>query len=265
LNKEANMTAKYKSILYGVDNRTATITLNVPGKLNALDVTLAEELTTAMAEAAQDDEVRVVVVTGTGRAFCAGGDVAYFTSLDLEGSIAFIKQAQALIGAFTETPKPVLAAVNGFAVGAGFSLALLSDIVVSSDKAVFGLAFVNIALIPDLAALYFLPRAVGLQKAKELAFSGKNIDAAEAYRLGIVNTVVEHDKLEEEVRKMSAFLAGQPREAVRTAKTLLNMSMDMSLDKLVEMEAMAQGIRMVSADSREGVDAFLNKRKPNFA
>jgi 2-(1,2-epoxy-1,2-dihydrophenyl)acetyl-CoA isomerase len=258
------METAYSSILYRVENSVATITMNVPKKLNALDVTLAQELAAAMAQAAKDNAVRVVVVTGEDKAFCAGGDMAYFTSLDLEGSIAFIREAQALVGAFTKMPKPVIAAVNGFAVGAGLSLALLSDITVSSDKAVYGLAFVNIALIPDLATLYFLPRAIGLQRAKELAFSGRNIDAAEAYRLGIVNSVVEHDKLEEEVRKMSAFLAGQPREAVKAAKTLLNMSMDMGLDELVEMEALAQGVRMVSADSREGVDAFLNKRKPNF-
>ncbi|MDR1490611.1 MAG: enoyl-CoA hydratase/isomerase family protein [Desulfovibrio sp.] len=258
------MKTEYTCILYRVENRVATITLNVPKKLNALDAVLARELTAAFGQAANDDEVKVVVVTGEGRAFCAGGDVAYFTTLDLEGSIAFIRDAQALVGAFTKTPKPVIAAVNGFAVGAGLSLALLSDIAISSDKAVYGLAFVNIGLIPDLATLYFLPRAIGLQRAKELAFTGKNIDAAEAYRLGIVNSVVAHDDLEEEVRKMAVFLAGQPGESMKTSKTMLNMSMDMGLDELVEMEALAQGVRMVSADSREGVDAFLNKRRPNF-
>jgi 2-(1,2-epoxy-1,2-dihydrophenyl)acetyl-CoA isomerase len=258
------MKAEYACILYRVENRIATITLNLPKKLNALDSALARELAEAMTRAANDSAVKVVVVTGEGRAFCAGGDVAYFTTLDLEGSIAFIREAQVLVGSFTKMPKPVIAAVNGFAVGAGLSLALLSDIVISSDKAMYGLAFVNIGLIPDLATLYFLPRAIGLQRAKELAFTGRNIDAPEAYRLGIVNSVVEHDKLEEEVRKTALFLAGQPGESMRASKTMLNMSLDMGLDELVEMEAMAQGIRMVSTDSREGVDAFLNKRKPNF-
>ncbi|MDR1946690.1 MAG: enoyl-CoA hydratase/isomerase family protein [Desulfovibrio sp.] len=258
------MKTEFTSVLYRVENRIASITLNVPKKLNALDVTLAKDLTAALALAAGDDAVKVVVVTGAGRAFCAGGDLAYMAGLDLEGCIDFVRDAQALIGAFTKMPKPVIAAVNGFAVGAGFSLVLLSDIVISSDKAMYGLAFVNIGVIPDLAALYFLPRVIGLQKAKELAFSGKNIDAGEACRLGIVNSVVEHDKLEEEVGKMSLFLAGQPGAAVGAAKTLLNMGMDMGLDELLEMEALAQGVRMVSDDSREGVDAFLNKRKPNF-
>ncbi|MDR2801352.1 MAG: enoyl-CoA hydratase/isomerase family protein [Desulfovibrio sp.] len=258
------MKTDYACILYRVENRIATITLNLPQKLNALDSALARELADAVAQAANDSTVKVVVVTGEGRAFCAGGDVAYFTTLDLEGSIAFIREAQTLVGAFTKIPKPVIAAVNGFAVGAGLSLALLSDIVISSDKATYGLAFVNIGLIPDLATLYFLPRAIGLQRAKELAFTGRNIDASEAYRLGIINSIVEHDKLEEEVRKMALSLAGRPGESMRASKTMLNMSLDMGLDELVEMEALAQGIRMVSDDSREGVDAFLNKRKPNF-
>ncbi|MDR2076889.1 MAG: enoyl-CoA hydratase/isomerase family protein [Desulfovibrio sp.] len=259
------MKTEYESVLYRVENRVATISLNLPKKLNALDAVLARELAEAMTRAAKDSGVKVVVVTGEGRAFCAGGDVAYFTTLDLEGSIAFIRDAQALVGAFTKMPKPVIAAVNGFAVGAGLSLTLLSDIAISSDKAVYGLAFVNIGLIPDLATLYFLPRIIGLQRAKELAFTGRNIDAAEACRLGIVNSVVEHDKLEEEVSRLSLLLAGQPGESMRASKTMLNMSLDMGLDELVEMEALAQGVRMVSADSREGVDAFLKKRKPNFA
>jgi len=154
--------------------------------------------------------------------------------------------------------------VNGFAVGAGFSMSLLSDIVISSDKAKYGAAFVNIGLVPDMAALYFLPRVVGLQKAKELALTGKNIDAEEACRLGIVNTVVEHEKLEEEAEKWIRLLAEKPGDTMGAIKTMLNKGMDMNIETLLETEALMQGIRIVSDNAREGVDAFLNKRKAVF-
>ena len=258
------MKEEYTCLKYEVENRIAKITLNVPQKLNALDAQLAEELTEALHEAKQDDGVKVVVLTGSGKAFCAGGDISVFSSFDLKGSIDFVRDAQSLVGAFTKLPKPVVAAVNGFAVGAGLSLALLSDIVIASDKAIFGAAFVNVGLVPDIASLYFLPRLVGLQKAKELSFTGKNIDAQEACRLGFVNTVVEHEKFAVAVEEFSKFLAGQAGFAMGSAKTLLNMSMDMGVNELLEMEAVTQGVCMQSPDSKEGVDAFLNKRKPNF-
>lgn len=258
------MDMEYTCVLYEVENRIAKITLDAPHKLNALDAKLASELTAALDEAKHDDNVKVVVITGSGKAFCAGGDVSVFNTLDLSGSIKFVKDAQSLVGAFTKMPKPIIAAVNGFAVGAGLSLALLSDIVISSDKAVYGAAFVKVGLVPDIGSLYFLPRLVGLQKAKELTFTGKNIDAQEAYRLGIVTTLVEHEKLAETVAEFSQLLAGQSGSAMGSAKTLLNMSMELGIDELLEIEAVTQGVCMQSADSKEGVDAFLNKRKPNF-
>lgn len=258
------MKAEYTCLKYAVDNRIATITLNVPQKLNALDAQLAAELTEALHEAKHDSGVKVVVLTGAGKAFCAGGDISVFSSFDLQGSIEFVRDAQSLVAAFSKLPKPVIAAVNGFAVGAGLSLALLSDIIIASDKAMFGAAFVNVGLVPDIASLYFLPRLIGLPKAKELAFTGKNIDAQEAHRLGIVNTVVEYEKFAAAVAEFSQFLAGQAGFAMGSAKTLLNMSMDLGVDELLELEAVTQGVCMQSPDSKEGVDAFLNKRKPNF-
>jgi 2-(1,2-epoxy-1,2-dihydrophenyl)acetyl-CoA isomerase len=255
----------YSRLIYSADdNRVATITLNVPNKLNALDAVMINELASALQTAAKDERVKVVVLTGEGKAFCAGGDMTYFKELDLAGAVSFIRSGQALINSFVKTRKPIIAAVNGFAVGAGLSLTLLSDMVISSDQAVYGAAFINIGVIPDLAQLYFLPKIVGLQKAKELSFLGANFDAREAHRLGIVNLVVEHDQFADAVRKMSLRLAAQPGAAMGYAKTLLNMSMDVGLDELAETEAMAQGICMVSDDAKEGVDAFLHKRKPDF-
>ncbi len=138
-------------------------------------------------------------------------------------------------------------------------MSLLSDIVISSDKAIYGAAFVKVGLIPDIGLLYTLPRAIGLQRAKELAFTGKNIDAYEAYKLGIENKVVD-----EAVGELSKFLAEQPGLAMGSAKTLLNMSLDLGMDELLEIEATTQSMCMQSEDSKEGVEAFLNKRKPNF-
>lgn len=258
------MRAAYTCVKYTVEGRVAKITLNNPSKLNPLNEALSVELHDALHEANEDGDVKVIVITGAGKAFCAGGDLAYFTTLNLEGSFDFIKEAQELVGAFTKIPKPIIAAVNGFAVGAGLSLALLSDIVVSSDQAMYGAAFVKVGLIPDMAQLYLLPRVVGMQKAKELVLTGKNIDAQEAYRLGIVNSVVEHDKLEQAVSELCELLVNYPGRAMGFAKTLMNTGMDMGLDQMLEAEATTQAICMASDDSREGVDAFINKRKPNF-
>ncbi|WP_169718009.1 Short-chain-enoyl-CoA hydratase [Sporomusa silvacetica DSM 10669] len=255
---------EYTTLLYQVENRIAKITLNVPEKMNALDKKISMELTAVLQEIKNDDNVKVVIITGTGRAFCAGGDISFFKTLDLEGSIEFVKAAQSLVGAFINLPKPIIAAVNGFALGAGLSLALLSDIVISSDKAKFAAAFVNVGLVPDLGALYFLSRLTGLQKAKELVFTGKNFDAEEASRIGIVNIVVEHEKLEAAVSELSEQLAGKPAIAMASAKRLLNMGMDLGIDELLEIEAFAQSRCMQTEDCKEAVDAFLNKRKPVF-
>lgn len=255
---------EYTCVKYDVEDRIARITLNNPVKMNALDAALAAELAEAICRAGEDEAVKVIVITGAGKAFCAGGDVSYFRELDLEGGYSFVKQAQDVVRAFKKTEKPIIAAVNGFAVGAGLSLVLLSDMVISSDKALFGAAFVKVGLVPDLGMLYTLPRAIGLHKANELVLTGKNIDAQEAYRLGIVNTVVEHDKLGEAVAELCQLLAGHPGRAMGSAKTMMNLGLNMGLGELLESEALTQAVCMMTADSREGVDAFINKRQPNF-
>lgn len=258
------MNMVYTVTKYEIDGPIARITMNNPQNMNALDHRMIEELTSALRDANDDPDVKIIVLTGNGKAFCAGGDVASFQSIDLEGGIGLVKEGGELTKAFIHSPKIIIAAVNGFAVGAGFSMALLSDLVISSDKAKYGAAFINIGLVPDMASLYFLPRVVGLQKAKEIALTGKNMDAEEAHRLGIVNTVVEHDKLGEEVEALICSLADKPGDTMGAIKAMLNKGMDMNVEALMEMEALMQGIRMVSDNSREGVNAFLNKRKPNF-
>jgi len=258
------MNIVYTVVKYEIDGPIARITMNNPQSLNALNRTMLAELTSAFQDADDDPDVKIIVLTGSGKAFCAGGDIASFPALELEGGIDFVRAGGELVKAFINTPKIIISVVNGFAVGAGFSMSLLSDIVISSDKAKYGAAFVNIGLIPDMAALYFLPRVVGLQKAKELALTGKNIDAEEACRLGIVNTVVEHENLAEEAEKWIRLLAEKPGDAMGAIKTMLNKGMDMNIETLLETEALMQGVRIVSDNAREGVDAFLNKRKPSF-
>lgn len=258
------MKKDYTFVKYEVEGRVAKITLNNPSKMNALDVALLTELPQAIREANTDSDVKVIVLTGAGKAFCAGGDVVYFQELDLEGGYDYVKQAQEVVSAFKKTPKPIIGAINGFAIGAGLSLSLLCDITISSDKALYGCAFVKVGLVPDLGLLYYLPRAVGFQKANELAMTGKNIDAREAHRIGLVNTVVEHDKLDEAVAEMCQLLVSHPSRAMGQSKTLMNIGLALGVDDLLESEALSQAICMMTEDSKEGVNAFVSKRKPNF-
>ena len=258
------MSHTYKLVKYHVEDSVAKITLNSPAKLNAFEVTLMKDLICAMHEAAEDPDVKVIVLTGAGKAFCAGGDVGYMQSLNLDSAYDYIKIGKRLVDSMTLTSKPIIAAVNGFAVGAGLSLALLSDIVIASDKAVFGAAFINIGLMPDCGLLYYLPRVVGLRAAKELTLTGRNFDAQEALRLGVVNQVVEADKLEETVETLSKKMATGPAAAMAFTKSVMNNGLDMNIDGLMNSEALAQAMLIVSADAQEGAAAFLAKRKANF-
>lgn len=258
------MKAPYTSIEFTEENGIAKITLSNPEKMNALTPVMLFELTDALHEAAEDSAVKVIVLTGAGSAFCTGSDVASFQAFDTESAYAHMKQAQQVVTAFQKMTKPIVAVVNGFAAGAGLSLTLLSDIVISSDGVSYGAAFVNVGLLPDLGLLHTLPRAVGTQKAYELMVTGQNVDAQEAHRLGLVNTVVAHDKLEVAVDELTGRLAKQPSRVMALTKTLMHQGLSMGMEELLETEALAQASMIVSADGREGVDAFLNKRPAKF-
>ena len=259
------MSHTYTLVKYHVEDSIAKITLNSPEKMNAFEVALINDLIYAMHEAAEDPTVKVVVLTGAGKAFCAGGDVSYMKSLNLDSAYDYVKIGKRLVDSMTLMSKPIISAVNGFAVGAGLSLALLSDVVIASDKAVFGAAFINIGLMPDCGLLYYLPRVVGLRAAKELTLTGRNFDAQEALRLGVVNQVVEADKLEETVEKLSKKMASGPAAAMALTKSVMNNGLDMNIEGLMNSEALAQAMLIVSADAQEGADAFLAKRKAKFA
>ena len=256
---------EYKKIELKKDSGVAVIRLNSPGTMNALDKILFDELQDATDHAASDEAIGAIIITGSGRAFCAGGDLKRFADgFTAEEGYLYMKGFSSWVRTFANISKPTIAAVNGYAVGAGFCISLLADIVIASRDAKFGMAFVNTGLIPDFGGLYTLPRIVGLQKAKELVFTGRNISADEAMDAGIVNIVVDNDLLDAEAYKFAKQLSDGPRVAHRMAKMLINNSTDMTLDQMLDMEQMAQSICMQTEDHKNSVAAFLKKGKPLF-
>lgn len=254
----------YENILYSVENKVAKITMNRPDKLNAMSPGLTQDILAGLKEAEADNGVKAIVLTGAGRAFCAGGDISGFGISTYESGFEIMRKARPTVDTFMKLTKPLIGAVNGFCMGVGFSYALLCDYILASDKAVFSAAFVNVGLAPDGGMLYTLPHLVGMQKAKEIALLGEKFDGQEACRIGIANQVVEHEKFEEAVKEISEKFAGQSPIAMRYIKGILNRVLDMSFDELMENMVLTQGILFQSEDTKEAVDAFQNKRKPNF-
>lgn len=259
----------YKCLLYQVQDRIATLTLNRPERLNALGDTLRADLHDAILKASADDEVRVLVITGAGRGFCSGGDVKAMSERDQAGqSHPFAEQLapgrDRCIAAMRDCPKPIIAAVNGAAAGAGFNLALACDMRIASSAAKFVQAFVKRGLHPDWGGTYFLPRVVGTAKACELIFTGEPIDAAEAGRLGIVNAVVAPDELMARTYELAKKIAAGPPIAIQLAKRAIYRNLDVDLRAGLEFETYAQNLCRHTEDSKEGVRAFIEKRAPVF-
>jgi 2-(1,2-epoxy-1,2-dihydrophenyl)acetyl-CoA isomerase len=255
----------YASLRYEVDGAIATITLDRPDALNALDAALRNELLAAFRAAGRDQGVRVVVLTGAGRAFCAGQDLRETGGPGSPPLSAVLRDAyNPLILAIRRLEKPVIAAVNGVAAGAGASLALACDLRVAADTASFVLAFGRVGLVPDSGATWVLPRLVGPARAAELAFLGDPVTPTDAERWGLVNRVVPAAGLIAETRAIAGRLAeGAPR-ALALTKRALNRSLEASLEDQLEYEAALQGIAGRTADHREGVAAFRGKRAPRF-
>jgi 2-(1,2-epoxy-1,2-dihydrophenyl)acetyl-CoA isomerase len=256
----------FETVLYEVTEGVATITLNRPEALNATNDQLYREMQGLIRDIASDDAVGAVIITGAGRGFCAGADVK---SMNPEMALLERRKRHRWILADILRPlvnleKPVIAAVNGPAVGAGFNIALAADIIVASEAAVFSQIFTRLGLVPDLGGLYLLTRVVGLNKAKELCFTAKKIDAREALALGIANHVVPADRLLEEARKLAAQIAAGPPTALSMIKTLLNKSSNSTFEQMLEYESFAQTLAYTTPEHREGVAAFREKRAPNF-
>jgi 2-(1,2-epoxy-1,2-dihydrophenyl)acetyl-CoA isomerase len=253
----------FETIQYAVRNKVAWLTLNRPDKLNAFTKQLNKEIEKAIREASKDVEVRAIVITGAGRAFCSGQDLGDVDE-NMDHGEVLRQHYNPMMKSLAKCEKPLIAAVNGVAAGAGFSLALACDFRIASDKASFFQAFIHVGLVPDSGNLYFLPRLIGHAKALELAVLGEKITAEDANRLGLVTKVVSLDTFEAEVTQFAERLANMPTKAIALIKRNLQASWNVSYDEFLELDAQGQRIAGLTADHVEGVQAFLEKRKPEF-
>jgi enoyl-CoA hydratase len=254
----------YENILVEAEGNIGTITLNRPKALNALNSQMLGELRSAAAELESNDAVKVVIITGAERAFAAGADIAEMMPMStLEGQ-RHAKLGQDTLAAFENMGKPVIAAVNGFALGGGCELAMACDIRLASEKAKFGQPEVKLGIMPGFGGTQRLPRLVGRAKAKELIFTGEMIDAAEAHRIGLVNAVYPPDALMEEARKMADLIAQNGEIAVTLAKRAINRGIEVDLNSGCALEAEVFSLCFSTEDQKEGMKAFVEKRPAKF-
>jgi 2-(1,2-epoxy-1,2-dihydrophenyl)acetyl-CoA isomerase len=257
----------YTTIAVEVRDGVAEITLNRPEAANALNAEMAGELHDAVLRCDADDAVRAVLITGSGRFFCAGGDLKSFAAQGDELP-RHLKQVtadfHAAVSRLNRMDAPVVIAVNGVAAGAGFSFALAGDLAVAAESARFTMAYTRAGLTPDGSSTYFLPRLVGLRRAKELTLTNRTLTAAEALGWGLVNQVVPDAELAETARALARELAGGATLALGAAKRLLDGGLNATLETAMEDEAQAISAMARTADGREGIAAFLEKRPPAF-
>lgn len=255
----------YKFISYKLDGGVATITLNRPEVFNALNDEITFELQDALKAVAKDAHVRVVVLTGEGKAFCSGQDLkaaAAHPNRSFKESLD--KRYNPIVRAMRQLPKPIVCQLNGVAAGAGCSLVLACDIIVAAEEASLIEVFVQIGLVPDSGSSFFLPRLVGMAKAFELCSMGSKVTAQEAVAMGLINKVVPAAELPGAVKFYTNYFANAPTKAIGLIKRMLNKSATASLDDMLEYEAYCQEIAGSTADHHEGVKAFIEKRKPAF-
>lgn len=258
-----------KSFLYEQHEGIATITLNRPERLNAITFEVYHELTDFIAKLRDEKDVRVVVITGAGRAFCSGGDVrdiiGELQGRDAEGLLEFTRLTCELIHNMRALPKPIITSINGTTAGAGACIALASDIRIAAEEAKIAFVFVKVGLAgTDMGATYLLPRIVGLSKATELLMTGDFISAQEARTIGLYNQVVPRDQLEATTREFAEKLASGPALGIAKTKEMLNREMHMSFESALEAEAVAQALCMQTPDFKEAHAAFIEKRPAKF-
>lgn len=253
----------FETVLYEVRNQVAYITLNRPDKLNAFTQQLNKELQLAIKNASRDKSVRALVITGAGRAFCSGEDLSGVTE-DMDHGEVLRKRYNPMLHELDRCEKPVIAAVNGVAAGAGMSLALACDLRIASEKASFVEAFIHVGLVPDAGNLYYLPRLIGHAKAMELAVFGEKVPAEKAKELGLVTEVIRLEEWDEKVAAFAERLANMPTKAIGLIKRSLKASWHSNLEEFLEKDAQSQRIAGQTADHKEGVLAFREKRKAVF-
>jgi len=257
-----------EEVIFRREGSIEIITLNKPEKLNAFSFNMIEALTRGFERLSMEDEVRAVVVTGEGRGFCTGADLTgggARSDTNTPAGMRFSAQIYArLIRSMTEMEKPLIGAINGDAAGAGCNFALACDLLVASEQARFIQVFVRRGLVVDAGGTYFLPRLIGLARAKELMFTGEALEARRALELGLVNRVVPHEKLMDEAMELASRLAAGPTRAIGMIKSMVNCSFESDLGTALEREASLQGIVIGTSDVMEGITSFLEKRKPEF-
>ena len=255
----------FETLLFEITDGRALITLNRPDVYNAFNDQMRKELLAALKEAEKNTAVRVVILTGAGKAFCSGQDLKeVLANPDRSISESLHKGYNPLIKQMRNMPKPVICRLNGIAAGAGCSLALACDMVIASEEAALSEIFINIGLVLDSGSAYFLPRLVGSAIAFELATTGRKVSAKEAVTIGLINKAVPSDQLDTAVMEMAAYYEHAPTKAIGLMKKMLNKSFQSDLDTLLEYEAYCQDIAASTSDSKEGIAAFLQKRKPQF-
>lgn len=254
-----------ETLVLAIADRVAVVTVNRPAALNALNAKAKEELAEVFRALRTDDSVDVVVITGAGeKAFVAGTDIRELQSLDRESATRFAAGGQEVFDMIEGLGKPVIAAVNGFALGGGCELALACHLRIAADTAKFGQPEVTLGVIPGYGGTQRLPRIVGAARAREMILTGAMIDAAEAHRIGLVNAVVPRSELLSAAKAMAAMIVSRAQPAVRLALKAVNLSEGTSLADGLQREAELFGDACVTDDFREGVAAFLEKRKPSF-
>lgn len=258
----------YRSILYQKEGGVARITLNRPRALNALNTEMIEELLKAVWQAEEDKEVKVLLLTGAGRAFCFGAEISEFTKAQehpAENSAgSLLLKMQKIIRWLAGMPKPTIAALNGFATGLGLDLALACDLRIAAERAKLGETFVSMGLVPDGGGTFFLPRLVGLAKAAEMIFTGEPLTSSEAERIGLINRVVPNQELVKYAQALADKLAKGPSLAIGLAKQAIWRNLSENLESALHFEAQSQKTCLESADHREAVKAFLERRDPLF-
>ena len=253
----------FKGILFEKDKNIGVLSINRPDALNALNSDVLDEINNVIDMIIEDDQVHILIVTGEGRAFVAGADISEMKDMDMFKARKFAEKGLKLFRKVELMEKPVIAAVNGFALGGGCELAMCCDIRIASPKAKFGQPEVGLGIIPGFAGTQRLSRIVGLAKAKELICTADMIDAEEAYRIGLVNKVVPEEDLMDEAMAMANKILSKGQIAVRFAKVAINRGIETDIETGMDIERDLFGLCFATEDQKEGMDAFLMKRKPN--
>jgi enoyl-CoA hydratase len=256
---------EFNNLIFKVEDGIATITFNRPKALNAMNSETMDELKTAVKACKDDKSVKTVILTGSGdKAFVAGADIAQMQNLRPQEALAFMELGHETLRLMETMPKPVIAAVNGFALGGGTEIALACDMRFASEKAMFGQPEILIGLIPGWGGTQRLPRVIGMGLAKELIMSGAQISAQRAYEIGLVNKVFSPESLMDETTKFAKKLAGMPSFAIKMAKHSINFGYDLALDNANRLEVECCAQCFSTDDQKEGMKAFLEKRKPVY-